>query len=228
MPQDRNAPQPEWLAAFPELAAIEEPAWQEALAAARVVTYPPHTTLYQDGESCEHFILILSGTVKVEKISGSGQEIALYHLRPGHICELTTSCLMSGKCYHADAITETEVRAVLIPKAAFQKALAGSPQFQRYMYAAVEQGMSDLVSLLETVISAPMGVRLAHYLIAQGRRTNPIATTHYEIATELGTAREVVSRLLKELEDQGCIRRHRGRIEITDFEKLRGMVGGEE
>ncbi len=225
MPQDRNVSQPGWLAAFPVLAAIEEPAWREALATARVVTYPSHTTLYQDGEPCEHFILILSGTVKVEKISGSGQEIALYHLRPGHICELTTSCLMSGKCYHADAITETEVRAVLIPKAAFQKALAGSPQFQRYMYAAVEQGMSDLVSLLETVITTPMGARLAHYLIGQGRRANPIATTHYEIATELGTAREVVSRLLKELEDQGCIRRRRARIEVVDFDKLRAMAG---
>ncbi len=224
MPQDRSDTHPGWLTAFPELMAIAEPAWRKALAAARVVEFPPHTTLYKDGEACEHFILILSGTVKVEKISGSGQEIALYHLRPGHICELTTSCLMSGKCYHADAITDTPVRAALIPKAAFQNALALSPDFQRYIYATVEQGMSDLVSLLETVITTPMGARLAHYLLEQGERENPVATTHYEIATELGTAREVISRLLKDFETHGCVRRHRGKIEIIDFPGLRRLA----
>lgn len=224
MPQDRAGKQPDWLAAFPELAAITEPAWRDALATARVVEIPPHTTLYKDGEACEHFILILSGTVKVEKISGSGQEIALYHLQPGNICELTTSCLMSGKCYHADAITETPVRAVLISRTAFQSALAHSPRFQRYIYATVEQGMSDLVSLLETVITAPMGARLARYLVGQGERENPVATTHYEIATELGTAREVISRLLRDLEASGCIERHRGKIRITDFTALRHIA----
>ncbi len=215
---------PDWLNAFPELAAITEPAWREALAMARLTKFTPHTTLYKDGETCQHLILIISGTVKVEKISETGQEIALYHLLPGHICELTTSCLMSGKCYHADAITETPVSAVLIPKTAFQRALAESSEFQQYIYATVEKGMTDLVSLLETTITEPMSVRLAHYLAEQAELGNPISTTHYEIATELGTAREVISRLLKDFENRDCIKRQRGKIEIMDIEQLRQIA----
>ncbi len=221
MSPDQNNPAPDWLKTFPELAAITEPAWRSALRMTQIVKFPPHTSLYKDGEACQHLILIISGNVKVEKISETGQEITLYHLRPGQICELTTSCLMSGKCYHADAITETPVSAALIPKVAFQQALAESPEFQRYIYAAVEKGMADLVSLLESSITEPMGMRLAHYLVEQAELENPVSTTHYEIATELGTAREVISRLLKEFENRDCIRRQRGKIEIIDLEQLR-------
>ena len=88
-------------------------------------------------------------------------------------------------------------------------------------YAVVEKGMTDLVNLLETSITEPMGMRLAHYLVEQAELENPVSTTHYEIATELGTAREVISRLLKEFENRGCIRRQRGKIEVTNLEQLR-------
>ena len=223
-------PVPSWLSSFPELAAIDDKAWRDALAQARMTRYPPGAAIYKDGEGCESFILILEGRVKVERISASGQEITLYHLQPGQICELTTSCLMSGKCYHADAIAETEVRAVLIPRAAFQAALSGSPAFRRYVYDTVEQGMSDLLSLLETVVSTPTGRRLAAYLAEQARVSgDTLHATHHEIATELGTSREVVSRLLKDFEHHGWVRLHRGHIEILDREALEEMaVGGEE
>jgi len=194
----RGKSPPDWLETFPELAGITEPAWRRALDTARLVDLPAGHAIYQDGESCETFILILAGTVKVEKVSPSGQEITLYHLHPGQICELTTSCLMSSKCYHANATTETAVRAAMIPKAEFQLALAESASFRHYIYATVEQAMADLVTLLETVITEPMGQRLAHYLLEQARSENPLIRTHYQIATELGTAREVISRLLKE------------------------------
>ena len=223
MSSSKGKPSPVWLEFFPELAAITDPAWQRALDTARQVELPAGHSLYQDGQSCETFILILSGTVKVEKISPSGQEITLYHLHPGQICELTTSCLMSSKCYHANAVTETTVQAAMIPKAAFQTALVESTAFRHYIYNTVEQAMADLVTLLETVITEPMGQRLAHHLMEQAHDTNPIICTHYQIATELGTAREVISRLLKDFERSGCIKLHRGNIEILDIPRLQHL-----
>ncbi len=223
-----NSRNPSWLVDFPALAAIEDQAWRTAAAAARVATFPPGAPLYQSGEDCEHFILIIEGAVRVEKVSESGQEITLYHLRPGQICELTTSCLMGGKCYHADAIAETEVRAALIPKVAFQEALTQSDTFRSYVYDTVEQGMSSLLRLLESVISTPTGRRLAHHLVTQHGSEHTIKTTHHEIAAELGTAREVISRLLKEFEHHGWLQLHRGRIDIVDPEALRRLAEGGE
>ncbi|MFQ5487558.1 MAG: Crp/Fnr family transcriptional regulator [Gammaproteobacteria bacterium] len=221
-----NSRNPSWLAAFPALEAIEDQAWRAAAAAARVAMFPPGAALYQSGEDCTYFILIIEGAVKVEKVSESGQEITLYHLRPGQICELTTSCLMGGRCYHADAVAETAVRAALIPKAAFQEALGRSEAFRTYVYDTVEQGMSGLLSLLESVISTPTGRRLAHHLVMQKDSDHTIKTTHHEIAAELGTAREVISRLLKEFEHHGWLRLHRGRIDIVDPDALRRLAEG--
>ncbi len=220
-----NSRNPSWLTTFPTLDAIEDPAWRAAAAAARVATFPPGAPLYQSGEDCESFILIIEGAVKVEKVSETGQEITLYHLRPGQICELTTSCLMGGRCYHADAIAETAVRAALIPKTAFQEALSHSEAFRNYVYDTVEQGMSSLLELLETVISTPTGRRLARHLVAQ-KDSPSIKTTHHEIAAELGTAREVISRLLKEFEHHGWLRLHRGHIDIIDPDALRRLAEG--
>lgn len=219
---------PSWLDTFPRLAAIDDPAWRDAVRGARLATFPAGAALYQSGDDCENFILIIEGAVKVEKISENGQEITLYHLRPGQICELTTSCLMGGKCYHADAIAETEVRAALIPRALFQAALQQSAAFRGYVYDVVEQGMSALLSLLESVVSTPTGRRLAQYLAAQGKQGGDIKTTHHEIAAELGTAREVISRLLKEFEHHGWLSLHRGHIEIRNGEALERLAQGRE
>lgn len=221
-----NSRKPSWLTNFPALDAIEDKAWLTAATAARVATFSPGAALYQSGDACEYFILILEGAVKVEKVAESGQEITLYHLHPGQICELTTSCLMGGKCYHADAVAETEVRAALIPKAAFQEALVRSDSFRSYIYDTVEQGMSGLLSLLESVISTPTGRRLAHHLAVRDDDSHSIKTTHHEIAAELGTAREVISRLLKEFEHHGWLRLHRGHIDIIDSEALRRLAEG--
>ena len=204
-----------------ELAALAE---GDVVQALRVTTIQAGAPLFRNGEACENYILILTGSAKVQKLSESGQIITLYHLQAGQACELTTSCLLAGKAYPAEAIAESTVQAVLLPKVYFHKALSLSQQFRGLVFTAVDKGMNDLVALVEEVSFGHMDRRLARRLVEAARSGKRIEITHNILAEELGTAREVVSRLLKEFESRGWVRLHRGWIEITDVNSLRDLT----
>lgn len=204
----------------PELRKFAELAGAEALQVIRLITVRPGKPVFRDGEPCEHYLLMLEGSARVQKLSESGQIITLYHLAAGDACELTTSCLLAERSYPAEAVAETEVRAALLPKVHFQEALARSPQFRSAVFSTIDKGMQDLVTLVEEVSFGPMDRRLARCLLQSARDSNRLQMTHHSLAEELGTAREVVSRQLKEFEHRGWVRLHRGWIEITDRNAL--------
>ena len=194
------------------------------LDAMHMITVPPGTSLYQHGQACENYLLILSGSVRVQKLSEKGQVITLYHLVAGRACELTTTCLLGGKSYPAEAVAETQVNAVLIPKAEFQQALIQFPEFREFVFSSIDKGMQDLIGLLEDVSFGRMDNRLARRLLQLADTSHPIDVTHQELADELGTAREVISRLLKGFERQGWVKLHRGHVEILDHEQMRDLA----
>ena len=192
--------------------------------AMRLIIVQPGMSLYQPGQVCENYLLILSGSVRVQKLSEKGQVITLYHLVAGRACELTTTCLLGGEKYPAEAVAETEVHAILIPKADFQQALAEIPDFRNFVFSSIDKGMNDLIGLLEDVSFGRMDSRLARRLLQLADATHPVVVTHQALAEELGTAREVISRLLKGLERQNRVRLHRGHIEIVDWQRLRDLA----
>jgi CRP/FNR family transcriptional regulator len=212
------------LESFPvlrELLALERLEIRQAL---QLTTVHAGMPLFRDGEACENYLLILEGSAKVQKLSDNGQIITLYHLQGGQVCELTTSCLLAGKSYPAEAIAESDVRAVLLPKILFHEALSLSPQFRSFVFSSVDKGMHDLVALVEEVTFGHMDRRLARRLLKAAHSRRRIQVTHNILAEELGTAREVVSRLLKEFEGHGWVRLHRGWIEITDKNSLQDLA----
>jgi len=209
---------------YPALQELSKLTGNKIVDAMRLITVQPGMSLFHHGQACENFLLILSGSVRVQKLSEKGQVITLYHLMAGRACELTTTCLLGGKNYPAEAIAETEVSAILIPKADFQEALAQVPDFRNFVFSSLDKGMSELIGLLEDVSFGRMECRLARRLLQVADSTNCIEVTHQALAEELGTAREVVSRLLKEFEHQGWVRLHRGRVEITDRQHLSSLA----
>lgn len=215
---------PEWMDHFPALRAITDPAWLQAARQAQLKHYKPGKVVFSAGEPCTYYPLVIEGTISVQKISEDGHEITLYHIQPSHHCELTTSCLLGGTCYHASGITTTDVRVVLIPNQAFLNALAGSESFRNYIYHTIDSGMNELVELVETVAFGPMDRRIARYLLDSSQISNPIKITHHHLATELGTAREVVSRLLKHFEHLGLIKLGRGQIRVIDQHHLSKLI----
>lgn len=215
---------PAWVSSFPALKTITDPVWLAVSHAARVVSIPAHTPIFHAGEPCINYLLVLAGSVNVQKVTDDGHEITLYHMHPGHSCELTTACLLSGGCYHAEAMTITAVQAVLIPQNSFMRALNSSDGFRNFIYSSIDSGMNELATLVEEVAFEPMGQRLAQHLLDSALSTHLVKTTHYDLAVELGTAREVVSRLLKKFERQGWVKLHRGEVEIIERNQLCTLV----
>jgi CRP/FNR family transcriptional regulator, anaerobic regulatory protein len=213
---------PEWLSVFPALATIQDEAWLEALRAAKEMTMPPEAVVIHRGDPCQNFLLVTRGTVRVYESSESGREIALYRTGGGDICILTLSNLLAGTDYAAEAVTEDEVGAVMIPMPFFQNAMAHSEAFRNFIMATLARRLSDVMRVVEQVTFQRLDLRLA-CLLGQlfGRnKSNAISMTHDELARELGTARVVVSRMLKEFERMGCIRLQRGQIELLSSEAL--------
>lgn len=213
-----------WLKVFPALQEITDPVWHRAIQLARVITQPAGATLFRGGDACQYYFLILEGAVRVQKVSENGHEITLYRMQPGQVCELTTSCLLADADYSAEAVAETDVRVLLIPKVSFYEAVTGSPGFRKFVFASLDQGMHDLVHLLEEVAFGHLDYRLARHLLDLAGTQNSVCSTHYHLAAELGTAREVVSRQLKEFERNEWVRLSRGKIEILDRATLQRLI----
>ncbi len=215
------SPQPAWLTLFPALQSIRDPHWLAAMQDAKKVTLAESTTVFRDGDPCRSYLLVLRGSVRVQKVSESGKEIVLYRVESGQTCILTTSCLLADDDYLAEAITETEVEAIAIPTASFHDALSHSPEFRKFVFHSYGKRIATLMALVEALAFGRMDARLAHRLLDIKSTKGEISVTHHELAADLGTAREVISRLLKDLERHGWIKRHRGRIEILVPDALR-------
>lgn len=223
MQSDNEYPAGEWLPQFPALAGITDAAWIEALHSASVNKIPKGTVLFRPGDPCMNFVLILAGTVRVYIPSESGREIVLYRLDPGDICVLTLSNLLGGVTYSAEGITESEAKLVAIPPLQFEHALTASPAFRRFIFSMIGQRLGEIMLLLEEITFKRMDVRLAQLLsrAAEENDSRPIQKTHQVLAAELGSTREVISRLLKEFERNGWVRLDRGQIHVVSFTEMK-------
>jgi len=212
-------------AGFPTLAAIGEEPVRRLLAQARPLALPGGARVFRDGGPCESYLLVLEGTVRVQKLAPNGREIVLYRVAPGETCVLTTSCLLARRSYPAEGIAETAVRALGLPASAFRQALAESDRFREFVFAEYGRRIAELIVLIEEVAFGRLDVRLAQRLVSEaGGGGNALHTTHQALAAELGTAREVVSRQLKEFERNGWLRLHRGRIELLAPAALQSLA----
>ncbi|SEH40284.1 Crp/Fnr family transcriptional regulator [Magnetospirillum fulvum] len=195
-------------------------------AAARQVRVPAGTVLFRDGATCQNYVLVIEGAIRVHKISEGGREIVLYRVESGQTCVLTTNCLITARDYDAEGIAETDVEMIVLPVSAFRQLLGLSESFRDFVFSAYASRLSDLLLLIEEVAFGRIDVRLAGWLAARVGLGGPIRATHQEIAVELGTAREVISRQLKEFERRGWVRLGRGLIEPSDPVALRQLSQG--
>jgi CRP/FNR family transcriptional regulator len=210
-----------WVKQFPQLRNLDDPAWRRILDASRVVVMPPNTRIFRDGGACQNYMLVLKGTIRVQKASEGGREIVLYRVEAGQGCVLTTSCLLAGvDRYPAEGVTESEVTAVVIPVDRFEDGLAHSAGFRQFIFSTYGRRLTELITLVEAVAFGRLDVRLAHSLLRHAGSANQLAITHQDLAVELGTAREVISRQLKEFERRHWVKLSRGRIEIQDRDAL--------
>lgn len=184
------------------------------------ITLAANQQVFGQGQSCDNYIVVTSGSVKVFARSADGRELVLYRILPGEICVLTTACLLGASHYPAEAITEVEVSARLIPHQDFDRLLADSAEFRRFVFDSFSHRLADLMRQLEQIALESIDERLSNYLLKHANAEHCIVATHQDIATEIGSAREVVSRHLKALEKKQLIKLQRGLIEVLDFDAL--------
>lgn len=214
-----------WLDRFEGLRSLDDVSKAELLRAGRIVEMAAGRRIFGPGQAPSSFMLLLEGSVRVHQISESGREIVLYRVSEGESCALTTACLLGYEDYIAEAITETGIRAVAIPRRTFDDLVARSSVFRQFVFMAFSRRITDLCRLIDEVAFQRLDVRLAGRLIERSHSTSSIDLTHQELAAELGTAREVVSRQLHELQRRGWIAYSRGHIEIKDRAALAGLAG---
>ena len=204
---------------------IEDAARQRLAREAHGLTVPAGQRVFSPGQPCGAFLVVRRGAVRVSTVTETGRELMLYRVGPGETCVLTTASLLSATDYDAEGVAEAETEALVVPKALFEELLAGSAAFRKFVFSSYGERLRDLIALVQEVSQRQVDRRLARLLLERSA-AGPIAATHQEIAAELGTAREVVSRLLKQFEVEGLLHLERRQIVIADRGKLALLHGG--
>lgn len=205
---------------------LDPPLGERLAATGRRVAIPVGTVLFRPGEACDRWLLVLSGSVRVTRTDRAGRTLLLYRVGPGETCILTTTGLIEGVAYDAEAVAETAVEALAVPGEAFLRLLAEEPRFRRFAFAAYARRIASLMALVEELAFDELGARLARRLLALAGTDGVISATHERLAEDLATAREVVSRRLKAFERSGFVRLARGRIAVTDRAGLAAAAAG--
>ncbi len=216
---------------FPFLGGADDGFRKSFWSAATMTRLPAGQTIGRQGGECAHLALVAEGTARVYRLGENGREITLYRIRPGESCVLTASCILRQGAFPAFAQCETAVDAVLVSQGEVERWMRDYPAWRAFVFGLVSDRLLEVIELLDAVAFGRLDRRLAALLCS---RLGPsglgagaeIPVTHQALAAELGSSREVVSRLLGSLEDQGIVATGRGTIRVLDPQRL-AVVSGE-
>lgn len=182
---------------------------------------PAGKDVFVEGDEAESIALLLSGSVRVYKIGESGREITLYHFGNGESCILTANAILSRRSFPAIATVESEVEAVMIPADIFRDWIKRFDLWRDFIFKLLYDQLSTMMAIIDEVVFQRMDKRVAAYLINRKKTGKAITVTHQEIASELGSSREVISRILGDFAERGLVTSGRGTIEIADLNALK-------
>lgn len=178
--------------------------------------FPSKTAVFAEGDRCENFLVLTKGTVRVFKVSESGKEFALYRVSPESPCILTTTALLGNALYPANGESETDIEGFSLSRSAFQRLTDEEPEFRDYVFGSLSNRINDLIGTIDSVVFYSLKDRLLARLRKTQNDDGWVAATHRELAADLGTDREVVSRLLKKLENEGLVETSVSKIRIFE------------
>jgi CRP/FNR family transcriptional regulator len=217
-----------WLNTFPELAELEPEAQSELLNATQFNRLREGDIAYHQGQTCHNYVMCVEGQTRVFKTSESGREIMLYQVGPGETCVLTTSCLIAGNPFPAESTAQADVLLAALPANVFHRLMISSPKFRHYVLGNYGDLLSSLIMLVDEVAFASLDLRLARRLLAEANGNGIVSKTHQQLALDLGSVREVISRYLSEWERMGWVRSSRGSIEVLNRAALTSYGAGDE
>ena len=181
---------------------------------------PAGQDVFLEGDRIDAIALLISGMVRVYKIGETGREITLYRFGNGESCILTANAILSQKTFPAIATVEKEAEAVMIPADRFREWVKRYDPWREFVFDLLSERLSTVMAVVEEVVFQRMDRRVASWLLNRSKSLNPIRTTHQEVAAELGSSREVISRILEDFSQKGWLEVGRGTVEILDMEGL--------
>jgi len=172
--------------------------------------------------NCDSFAMLTEGRIRVAKPAPNGRELLLYTVQPGDVCVLTLNCLLADAEYGAKGLAATDCAGVSIPQTLFLRLVDQDDSFRSFVFRSLSRRVLELMELVEEVAFNRLDQRLAKLLVSQSANgiSTPVEKTHQEIADELGSVREIVSRILGTFADNGLVQLERGRIRVLDADGL--------
>jgi CRP/FNR family transcriptional regulator len=212
-------------AAFPTLAAAPAATLERIARTSLHRRMPAGTVMFNAHSPCGGFPFVLAGTVRVLQRYPNGRELQLYRVKPGESCLLSGSCLLGSVDYDATGVAETDVELLILPPPEFHALIAEDETFRRHVFALFGERLSALMQVVEAVAYQKLDQRLAALLVGRPADAE-IHATHQALADELGSVREIVSRLLRNFEDHGWVELGRERVRIVDRAALDAVARG--
>jgi CRP/FNR family transcriptional regulator len=209
------------LTLYPLLEELPEAELDQLFANAHYMQVPSGALMFDENQPCMGFPLLISGSARVIKSSPSGRDLHLYQVLPGETCILTSSCLLANAPYQARGEVQEDLELVVLPPGTFKLLFSRLEPFRNQVFNRFSERLTELMNLVTAVAFQKLDQRLAALLVA---KPNPVAMTHQAIADELGSFRELVSRLLKDFEHKGWVRLERGAVHVLDGSAMKKFV----
>lgn len=188
--------------------------------AAFLAKIPAGQDVFLEGDSVDAIALLISGVVRVYKIGETGREITLYRFGYGESCILTANAILSHKSFPAIATVEKDAEAIMIPADSFRDWVKRYDPWREFVFDLLSERLFAVMAVVDEVVFQRMDRRVASLLLDRSRTANPLRVTHQEIAAELGSSREVISRILEDFAQKGMVEVGRGTVEILDPDEL--------
>lgn len=207
---------------YPALADLPPARLERLLQPAALFQLPAGACVFSEHQPCTGFPLLLDGSIKVVKQASSGRELLLYRVSPGGSCIISSSCLLGHTDYNARGIAETPLTLLALPVGEFGRLLVDHAPFRDFVFHLFSERIGELMQLVEEVAFARLDQRLAKLILA--RQADTLSITHQQLADELGSVREIVSRLLKGFAAQGLVSLGREQLTVTDRDGLNKLA----
>jgi CRP/FNR family transcriptional regulator len=214
----------DWTERFQGTRALPRALRDTLVEVAQVRSYSKDQEVFGPQNVPDSLLFLFEGTIRVSQTSENGRDIVLYRVDAGESCVLTTACMLAEEAYNAEGMAETDITAVVLPRRSFDTLVGDEPAFRAFVFAAYSRRLIDLLRVIDDVAFGRIDVRLADRLLTLAGGDKEIAATHAQIASELGTAREVISRVLHDFQKRDFIAQSRGRIAVTNKPALRALA----
>ena len=212
-----------WIPGWGQLTPAQQTRLSEA---ARPRAFSAGELIHNGDADCVGLLLVKSGRLRVFILSEDGREITLYRLLPGEICLFSASCMMPQIAFAVTVTAEAPSEVLVLPPDVYKAVMAESAPLANFTNELIAARFSDVMWLIEQILWKSFDRRLAAFLLAEAKleHSATLHLTHEAIANHLGTAREVVTRMLRYFQGEGWVKLARGTLQLTDEPSLRALA----